>query len=110
VARGLMVAAQQVPQLASVFTTTAPPRRRSTSSSTASGPRRWASTCRHLLGAADGDGRHLHQRLQPVRPYWQVKVQAEAADRATVNDVYRVRVRSSTGELVALARPWPMSS
>ncbi len=33
---------------------------------------------------------------------WQVKVQADAPDRGNVNDVFRVRVRSSNGELVPL--------
>ena len=33
---------------------------------------------------------------------WQVKVQADQAERGTINDIYRVRVRSSSGELVPL--------
>ena len=33
---------------------------------------------------------------------WQVKVQADAPDRGNVNDVFRVRVRSSNGELLPL--------
>jgi len=52
---------------------------------------------------ADGDGRHYTNDFNLFGRTWQVKVQAEAADRATVNDVYRVRVRSSTGEAGALA-------
>ena len=69
VARGMMVSAQQVPQLASVFTTYAAadaadqpqarPRAR---------PGAGRVDLRHLLGDADDARRHLHQRLQPVRP------------------------------------------
>ena len=33
---------------------------------------------------------------------WQVKVQADAPDRSNVNDIFRVRVRSSNGELLPL--------
>ncbi|MCW3475649.1 efflux RND transporter permease subunit [Limobrevibacterium gyesilva] len=33
---------------------------------------------------------------------WQVQVQAEAEDRASINDINRINVRSSTGEMVPL--------
>jgi multidrug efflux pump subunit AcrB len=33
---------------------------------------------------------------------WQVQVQAEASDRANINDVYRINVRSSDGRMVPL--------
>ena len=33
---------------------------------------------------------------------WQVQVQAEAADRASVDDIYRINVRSSDGKMIPL--------
>ncbi|WP_118134572.1 efflux RND transporter permease subunit [Oceanicella sp. SM1341] len=33
---------------------------------------------------------------------WQVQVQAEAADRDSIDDIYRINVRSDTGEMVPL--------
>jgi multidrug efflux pump subunit AcrB len=33
---------------------------------------------------------------------WQVKVQADSSDRANINDVYRVRLRTKNGDLVPL--------
>src|SRR6185437_848421 len=33
---------------------------------------------------------------------WQVQVQAEARDRASVDDIYRINVRSSRGEMIPL--------
>ncbi len=33
---------------------------------------------------------------------WQVQVQAEAADRASVDDIYRINVRSASGDMIPL--------
>ncbi|MCW2283525.1 hydrophobe/amphiphile efflux-1 (HAE1) family protein [Rhodoblastus acidophilus] len=33
---------------------------------------------------------------------WQVQVQAEAADRASVDDIYRINVRSASGQMIPL--------
>ena len=33
---------------------------------------------------------------------WQVQVQAEAADRASVDDIYRINVRSEDGKMIPL--------
>ena len=103
VARGLMVAAQQVPQLDSVFTTYG-----------ASTPQINLKLDRERAQALGVNIADIFSALQTAMGgtytndfnlfgrTWQVKVQAEAADRATVNDVYRVRVRASSGELVPL--------
>ena len=103
VARGLMVAAQQVPQLDNVFTTYG-----------ASTPQINLKLDRERAQALGVNIADIFSALQTAMGgtytndfnlfgrTWQVKVQAEAADRATVNDVYRVRVRSSSGELVPL--------
>ena len=103
VARGLMVAAQQVPQLASVFTTygAATPQinlklDRERAQALGVNIADIFSALQTAMGGTYTNDFNLFGRT------WQVKVQAEAADRATVNDVYRVRVRSSTGELVPL--------
>src|SRR6266853_1345758 len=103
VARGLMVAAQQVPQLASVFTTygAATPQinlklDRERAQALGVNIADIFSALQTAMGGTYTNDFNLFGRT------WQVKVQAEAADRATVNDVYRVRVRSSSGELVPL--------
>jgi len=103
VARGLMLAAQQVPQLYNVFTTYSA----STPQINLKLDRKRAqalgvniadvfSTLQTAMGGTYTNDFNLFGRT------WQVKVQAEAADRATVNDLYRVRVRAATGELVPL--------
>ena len=103
VARGMMVSAQQVPQLAGVFTTYGA----STPQINLKLDRERAqalgvsisaifSAMQTTLGGSYANDFNLFGRT------WQVKVQADAADRATVNDVFRVRVRSSNGELVPL--------
>ncbi len=103
VARGLMVAAQQVPQLDSVFTTygAATPQinlklDRERAQALGVSISDIFSALQTAMGGTYTNDFNLFGRT------WQVKVQAEAADRATVNDVYRVRVRSSSGELVPL--------
>jgi hydrophobe/amphiphile efflux-1 (HAE1) family protein len=102
-ARGLMLATQGVPELAGVFTTYG-----------ASTPQINLKLDRERAQALGVSISDIFTALQTAMGgtytndfnlfgrTWQVKVQAEAADRATVNDVYRVRVRSSSGELVPL--------
>jgi len=103
VARGIMAAAQDVPQLASVFTTYGADTPqinlkldRERAQALGVGISDIFSALQTAMGGTYTNDFNLFGRT------WQVKVQAEAADRATVNDVYRVRVRSSTGELVPL--------
>ena len=103
VARGMMVAAQQVPELASVFTTYG-----------ASTPQINLKLDRERAQALGVSIADIFSALQTSMGgtytndfnlfgrTWQVKVQAEASDRKTVNDVFRVRVRSASGELVPL--------
>ena len=103
VARGLMVSAQQVPQLANVFTTYAA----TTPQINLKLDRERAqqlgvsisdifSAMQTTLGGTYTNDFNLFGRV------WQVKVQADASDRGNVDDVFRVRVRSSNGELLPL--------
>ena len=103
VARGMMVSAQQVPELANVFTTYAA----STPQINLKLDRERAqalgvtisdifSAMQTTLGGTYTNDFNLFGRV------WQVKVQADAPDRGNVNDVFRVRVRSSNGELLPL--------
>jgi hydrophobe/amphiphile efflux-1 (HAE1) family protein len=103
VARGLMVAAQGVPQLAGVFTTygAATPQinlklDRERAQALGVNVADIFSALQTSMGGSYTNDFNLFGRT------WQVKVQAEAADRKTVNDVFRVRVRSASGELVPL--------
>jgi hydrophobe/amphiphile efflux-1 (HAE1) family protein len=103
VSRGLMLAAQQVPQLSQVFTTYG-----------ASTPQIYLNLDREraqTLGVSISDifsalqtsmGGTYTNDFNLFGRTWQVKVQAEAIDRAVVTDVYRVRVRSANGQLVPL--------
>ncbi|MBL0898728.1 MAG: efflux RND transporter permease subunit [Reyranella sp.] len=104
VARGMMVSAQQVPQLAGVFTTYGA----STPQINLKLDRERAqalgvsiadifSALQTSMGGAYTNDFNLFGRT------WQVKVQAEASDRKTANDVFRVRVRSVSGDLIPLA-------
>jgi multidrug efflux pump subunit AcrB len=103
VARGMMVSAQDVPELANVFTTYAA----TTPQINLKLDRERAqqlgvsisdifSAMQTTLGGTYTNDFNLFGRV------WQVKVQADAPDRGNVNDVFRVRVRSSNGELVPL--------
>ncbi len=103
VARGVMVSAQQVPQLAGVFTTygASTPQvnlklDRERAQALGVGISDIFSAMQTTLGGSYTNDFNLFGRT------WQVKVQADAADRSTVNDIFRVRVRSSNGELVPL--------
>src|SRR4030095_8522679 len=103
VARGLMISEQTAPELANVFTTYAA----TTPQITLKLDRERAqqlgvsisdifSAMQTTLGGTYTNDFNLFGRV------WQVKVQADAPDRGNVNDVFRVRVRSSNGELVPL--------
>jgi hydrophobe/amphiphile efflux-1 (HAE1) family protein len=103
VARGMMVSAQDAPELANVFTTYAA----TTPQINLKLDRERAqqlgvsisdifSAMQTTLGGTYTNDFNLFGRV------WQVKVQADSPDRGNVNDVFRVRVRSSNGELVPL--------
>jgi hydrophobe/amphiphile efflux-1 (HAE1) family protein len=103
VARGLMIAAQSDPRLQGVFTTYG-----------ASTPQIYLDIDREraqTLGVSISDifstlqttmgGAYVNDFNQFGRT-WQVKVQADAAERMNLNDVFRVRVKSSSGDLIPL--------
>ena len=103
VARGLMIAAQADPRLTGVFTTYG-----------ASTPQIYLDIDREraqTLGISISNifsslqtamgGAYINDFNQFGRT-WQVKVQADADDRMSVNDVFRVRVRSASGDLIPL--------
>lgn len=103
VARGLMVAANQDPRLAGVFTTFSA----STPQIRVVVDRERAQT----LGVAVSDifnmlqialGGNYVNDFNYLGRTWQVKVQAEAESRMLVDDIFRVQVRSASGELVSL--------
>jgi hydrophobe/amphiphile efflux-1 (HAE1) family protein len=103
VARGLVQSAQQVPQLFGVYTTY--------SASTPQINLKLDRERAQALGVSISDiftamqtslGGTYTNDFNLFGRTWQVKVQADAADRGTINDIYRVRIRSSNGELVPL--------
>jgi hydrophobe/amphiphile efflux-1 (HAE1) family protein len=101
--RGLTVAANQDPSLTRVFSTF-----------TASNPSIFLDIDRDRAQALGVDLGALFQALQAsLGGYyvndmnlfgrtWQVQVQADAADRAGIDDVYRIHVRSRDGAMVPL--------
>jgi multidrug efflux pump len=103
VVRGLVVAANQDPKLSRVFTTFS-----------ATNPSIYLDIDRdkvQVLGVQLSD---VFQALQAslggfyvndVNLFgrrWQVNVQAEAADRARVDDIYRINVRNAKGEMIPM--------
>jgi hydrophobe/amphiphile efflux-1 (HAE1) family protein len=103
VAEGLVIAANQNPALTGVFTTYG-----------ASTPQVYLKLDREraeTLGVAIGDifsalqtamgGTYVNDFNRFGRT-WQVKVQADATDRKNVEDIFRVRVRTSQGDLIPL--------
>ena len=103
VTRGLMLAAQSVPQLQGVFTTygAATPQielkiDRERAQALGIGISDIFSALQTSMGGSYVNDFNLFGRV------WQVKVQADASDRSTVNDVYRVRLRTKDGALVPL--------
>src|ERR1700758_2685280 len=103
VADGLVIAANQNPALANVYTTYG-----------ASTPQVYLNLDRQraeTLGVSIGDifsalqttmgGTYVNDFNRFGRT-WQVKVQADASDRKNVEDIFRVRVRTAQGDLVPL--------
>ena len=103
VADGLVIAANQNPALANVYTTYG-----------ASTPQVYLKLDREraeTLGVSIGDifsalqttmgGTYVNDFNRFGRT-WQVKVQADASDRKTVEDIFRVRVRTAQGDLIPL--------
>ena len=103
VADGLVIAANQNPALANVYTTYG-----------AETPQVYLSLDRQraeTLGVSIGDifsalqttmgGTYVNDFNRFGRT-WQVKVQADASDRKNVEDIFRVRVRTAQGDLVPL--------
>src|SRR6266478_1896300 len=103
VADGLVIAANQNPALAGVYTTYG-----------ASTPQAYLKLDREraeTLGVSIGDifsalqttmgGTYVNDFNRFGRT-WQVKVQADATDRKGVEDIFRVRVRTAQGDLVPL--------
>ncbi|MCU0954776.1 MAG: efflux RND transporter permease subunit [Hyphomicrobium sp.] len=104
VARGLVIAANGDPRLAGVFSTYS-----------AATPQIYLKIDREraeTLGIAINDifsalqtalgGSYVNDFNLSGRT-WQVKVQADAADRMNSEDIFRVRLRSASGDLVPLA-------
>jgi multidrug efflux pump subunit AcrB len=101
--RGLVVAANQDPQLASVFSTFS-----------ATNPSIYLDIDRDKAQVLGVQLTSVFQALQAsLGGYyvndmnlfgrtWQVQVQAEAQDRASVDDIYRINVRSSEGKMIPL--------
>ncbi len=101
--RGLLVAANQDPQLARVFSTFS-----------ATNPSFYLDIDRDKAQVLGVEISSIFQALQAsLGGYyvndmnlfgrtWQVQVQAEAEDRASVDDIYRIHVRNSKGEMIPL--------
>ncbi len=101
--RGLLVAANQDPQLSRVFSTFS-----------ATNPSIFLDIDRDKAQILGVDLSSVFQSLQAslggyfvnnMNLYgrtWQVQVQAEAADRASIDDIYRINVRSRDGEMIPL--------
>ena len=103
VADGLVIAANQNPALANVYTTYG-----------ASTPQVYLNLDRQraeTLGVSIGDifsalqttmGGNYVNDFNRFGRTWQVKVQADATDRKGVEDIFRVRVRTAQGDLIPL--------
>ncbi|MBI2253188.1 MAG: multidrug efflux RND transporter permease subunit [Proteobacteria bacterium] len=103
VLRGLVVAANQEPQLSGVFTTFS-----------ATSPSIFLDIDRdkvQVLGVALNDvfqalqaylGGYYVNDVNLFGRTWQVQIQAEALDRSRVDDVYRINVRNKDGKMVPL--------
>lgn len=101
--RGLLVAANQNPDLGPVFSTFS-----------ATNPSIFLDIDRDKAQILGVDLGSIFQALQAslggyyvndtnlFGRVWQVQVQAEAADRSSIEDVYRIHVRSASGEMVPL--------
>lgn len=103
VLRGLVVAANQEPQLSRVYSTYS-----------ASSPSIYLEVDRDKARVLGVDISSIFQALQTslggfyvndinlFGRTWQVQVQAESEDRASVDDIYRINVRSAEGKMVPL--------
>jgi hydrophobe/amphiphile efflux-1 (HAE1) family protein len=103
VLRGLTVAANQNPQLTRVFSTFS-----------ATNPSIYLDINRdkaQILGVPLDSvfqalqaslGGYFVNNMNLFGRTWQVQVQAEASDRANIDDVYRINVRSSDGKMIPL--------
>ena len=103
VARGMMLGAQNVPELSHVFTTYG-----------ASTPQIFLKLDRERAQALGIQISDIFSAMQTALGgtyandfnlfgrTWQVKIQAEADERKKIDDIFRVRLRSSSGELVPL--------
>jgi HAE1 family hydrophobic/amphiphilic exporter-1 len=103
VMRGLVVAANQSPEIAGAFSTF-----------TANTPQLYLDIDRdkaQALGVAISDifnalqatlGGYYVNDFNLFGRTWQVKIQAEAADRAKVDDIWRIYVRNKNGEMVPI--------
>ncbi len=103
VARGMMLAAQSVPELSHVFTTYG-----------ASTPQIYLKLDRERAQALGVQISDIFSALQTAMGgtyandfnmfgrTWQVKIQAEADERQKIDDIFRVRLRTSGGDLVPL--------
>jgi hydrophobe/amphiphile efflux-1 (HAE1) family protein len=101
--RGLTVAANQDPQLARVFTTFS-----------ATNPSIYLDIDRdkaQILGVQLNNvfqalqaslGGYFVNNMNLFGRVWQVQVQAEAADRSSVDDIYRINVRNVEGKMIPL--------
>jgi hydrophobe/amphiphile efflux-1 (HAE1) family protein len=101
--RGLLVAANQDPQLSGVFSTF-----------TATNPSIYLDIDRDKAQVLGVPLNSIFQSLQAsLGGYyindinlfgrtWQVQVQAEAQDRASIDDMYRINVRSNEGKMIPL--------
>ena len=103
VLRGLLVAANQDPKLSRVFTTFS-----------AATPSIYLDIDRDKAQVLKVDPSSIFQALQAsLGGYyvndmnlfgrtWQVQVQAEAQDRSSIDDIYRINVRSADGQMIPL--------
>ena len=103
VVRGLVVAANQDPQLARVFSTFS-----------ATNPSIYLDIDRDKAQILGVELSSVFQALQAslggfyvndmnlFGRTWQVQVQAEAADRSSVDDIYRINVRNAEGKMIPL--------
>lgn len=103
VLRGLLVAANQNPKLSRVFSTFS-----------AATPSIYLDIDRDKAQVLKVSPSSIFQALQAslggyyvndLNLYgrtWQVQVQAEAADRSSISDIYRINVRSSDGKMIPL--------
>ncbi|QFU14794.1 efflux RND transporter permease subunit [Microvirga thermotolerans] len=103
VLRGLIVAANQEPQLARVFSTFS-----------ATNPSIYLDIDRNKVQVLGVPLNNVFQALQAALGgyyvndmnlfgrTWQVQVQAEAADRTSIEDIYRINVRNAEGKMVPL--------